>query len=121
MEIQSLLEWTLLGECKVPEDVNNLLTDSEEAIAAYKTFRDTAIFTNKRIIMRDAQGMTGKKAEVYSIPYDSIIIWSTENGGFLDINSEVCLWTRLGNFKIKLSKGVDVREFDKLIANYVLR
>ena len=121
MEINSLLEWTLLGECKVSADVNNLLTDSEEAIAAYKTFRDTAIFTNKRIIMRDAQGITGKKAEVYSIPYDSILIWSTENAGMLDINSEVCLWTRLGNFKIKLSKGVDVRAFDKLIANYVLR
>lgn len=58
---------------------------------------------------------------MYSIPYDSILIWSTENAGILDINSEVCLWTKLGNFKIKLSKGVDVRNFDKLIASYVLR
>lgn len=54
MEIKSLLEWTLFAECKVPNDVKNILIVGEEAVAAYKTFRDTAIFTNKRIIMRDA-------------------------------------------------------------------
>ncbi|WP_199621449.1 PH domain-containing protein [Paenibacillus alkalitolerans] len=119
---QSILEWTLVSECPVPQDVNAILVDGEAAVAAYKTFRDTAIFTNKRLIVRDAQGLTGKKVEIYSLPYSSINMWSTENaGGFLDFNAEVELWTRAGRIKVKLQKGVDIRKFDKLIANALLR
>lgn len=117
----SSLEWTLISECPIPQDVNALLVPGEVAVAAYKTFRDTAIFTSKRLIVRDAQGLTGKKIEIYSLPYSSINMWSTENaGGFLDTNAEVELWTRAGHIKVKLHKGVDVRKFDKLIANAIL-
>lgn len=118
---QGILEWTLVGECPIPQDVNQLLVAGEVAIAAYKTIRDTAIFTNKRLIVRDAQGLTGKKVEIYSLPYSSINMWSTENaGGFLDTNAEVELWTRAGHIKVKLHKGVDIRKFDRLIANALL-
>ena len=57
-----------------PGDVEELLVTGETAIAAYRTFRDAAIFTNKRLIVRDAQGLTGKKVEIYSLPYSSIWI-----------------------------------------------
>lgn len=71
-----------------------------DCVAAYKTFRDSAIFTNKRLIIRDAQGLTGKKVEIYSLPYSSINMWSTENAGkLLDFNAEVELWTRTGHLK----------------------
>lgn len=121
MEARTILAWTFLGECALPNDVDNLLIEGEVAVAAYKTFRDSAIFTNKRIIIRDAQGITGKKVEIYSIPYCSINMWSTENAGIIDLNSEVELWTKAGHFKINLSKGVDVRKFDKLMASYILK
>lgn len=89
-EMQNILSWTLLSECPIPKDVDDLLVEGEVAVAAYKTFRDSAIFTNKRLIVRDAQGLTGKKVEIYSLPYSSIIMWSTENAGrFLDVNAEV--------------------------------
>ena len=121
MEPKKVLAWTLLSECAIPNDVDDLLIKGEEAVAAYKTFRDSAIFTNKRIIIRDAQGLTGKKVEIYSLPYSSILMWSTENAGIIDFNSEVELWTKAGHFKINLSKGVDVRKFDKLMASYILK
>ncbi|MFR1708242.1 MAG: PH domain-containing protein [Clostridium sp.] len=121
-ETQSILTWTLVSECPIPNDVNDLLVDGEIAVAAYKTFRDSAIFTNKRLIVRDAQGLTGKKVEIYSLPYSSINMWSTENAGKLfDLNAEVELWTRAGQIKVNLQKGVDIRKFDKLIANALLR
>jgi hypothetical protein len=101
--------------------VNALLISGEEAVAAYKTFRDSAIFTNKRLIVRDSQGLTGKKVEMYSLPYSSITMWSTENAGsFLDVNAEVELWTKSGHIKVKLKKGIDVRKFDTLIAEALL-
>jgi len=118
----SILEWTLVAECPIPQDVTTLLVAGETAVAAYKTIRDTAVFTNKRLIVKDVQGLTGKKIEIYSLPYSSINMWSTENaGGFLDFNAEVELWTRAGHIKVKLQKGVDIRKFDMLIANALLR
>jgi len=91
-------------------------------VAAYKTFRDSAVFTDKRLIVRDAQGITGKKVEVYSLPYSAINMWSSENaGGMLDRDAEMEMWTRAGHIKIKLSKKCDVRRLDKLIAWAVLQ
>src|SRR5699024_1415919 len=74
-------------------------------------------FTTKRLIVRDAQGITGKKVEIYSLPYSSIHMWSTENaGGMLDRDAEVELWTKAGHIKVKLTKGADIRRIDSLLA-----
>lgn len=115
-----ILQWTLIQECPIPNDVQNILINGENAIAAYKTFRDVAIFTTKRLIVKDAQGITGKKVEIYSLPYSSILMWSTENAGTLDFNSEVELWTKAGHIKVNLKRDVDIRKFDLIIGNYVL-
>jgi len=115
------LAWTFVSECDIPQDVTGLLIQGENALSAYKTIRDVAIFTTHRLIIRDAQGLTGKKVEVYSISYKSINMYSTENaGGMFDINSEVQLFTRSGTIKINLNKKVDVRKIDLLIANAIL-
>lgn len=120
METAPILAWTLVSECPVPPDVQQLLVQGEQAVAAYRTFRDIAIFTNMRLIVRDAQGMSGKKVEIYSLPYSRIDMWSSENAGTLDWNSELEMWTRAGHIKVKLSKGIDVRRLDNLIAHMVL-
>ena len=115
------LSWTFYSECEVPEEITESFIDGEEAIAAYKTIRDVAVFTNKRLIVRDAQGMTGKKIEIYSLPYGAINMYSTENAGrMFDLNSEVQLFTRAGTIKINLNKKVDVRKFDQLLAEAIL-
>lgn len=115
------LIWIFNKQCDVPNDVLDLLTQGEKTIKAYRTVRDVAIFTNKRLIVRDAQGMSGKKVEVYSLPYGSINMWSSENAGrLLDLTSEVELWTRAGHIKIQLNKNIDIREFDQIIAKAVL-
>ncbi len=121
MEIAPLLTWTLRNEIQTPQDVLPLLMQGEEPVASFQTFRDSATFTTKRLIVRDAQGMTGKKIEIYSLPYSSINMWSSENaGGFLDRDGEIELWTRAGHIKVKLGKGADVRRIDSLIAWAVL-
>jgi len=120
METSLILSWTLQQEIPIPPDVTPLLTQGEQAVASFKTFRDSATFTTKRLIVRDAQGITGKKVEIYSLPYSSILMWSSENAGTLDWNSELELWTKAGHIKVKLAKGVDVRRIDSLIAWAVL-
>ncbi len=119
-ELNVITAWTFQSEVPIPNDVGSMLIPGERPVAAYRTFRDTAIFTSRRLIVRDAQGMTGKKVEVYSLPYTVINMWSSENAGTFDFNSELELWTRAGHIKINLGKGVDVRRLDQLIAHAVL-
>lgn len=121
METAPILAWTLRSEIPVPNDILPMLVEGEQAIASFQTFRDSATFTTKRLIVRDAQGITGKKVEIYSLPYSSISMWSSENaGGVLDRDGEIELWTRAGHIKVKLGKGADVRRIDSLIAWAVL-
>lgn len=120
-ELATLTAWTFIQEVTVPADIYDLMVDGEQPIASYKTIRDVATFTNRRLIVKDAQGLTGKKVEIYSLPYSSVVMWSTENSGkLLDFNAEVELWTKAGHIKINLQKGVDVRKFDTLLANAIL-
>ncbi|MET3574994.1 PH domain-containing protein [Bhargavaea ullalensis] len=119
-DLQGMLAWTFSQEVPVPDDIRELLIEGEEAQVAYKTVRDVAVVTNKRFIIADKQGITGKKVEVYTIPFNSINMYSTENAGRLDLNSEIELWTRAGQMKINFGRGVDVRKLDKIIANAIL-
>ncbi len=120
-ELQHYMMWTFVNEAKLPDDVEDLLVPGERAICAYSTIRDVAIFTDKRLIVRDAQGITGKKVEMYTLPYKSIDMYSTENAGHLDLNAEVELWTRAGHIKINLKRSADVRKIDKILAAFILK
>lgn len=118
--MKELPTWTFMSETLPPKEINEVLIDGEEVAIAYKTIRDVAVVTNKRIIIADKQGITGKKVEVYTIPFKSINMYSTENAGLIDLNSELELWTRAGKVKINLSRGVDIRKLDRIIGQYIL-
>jgi hypothetical protein len=115
-----IMNWTFIQETGVPREIEEIMVEGEVAEIAYKTIRDTAVITNKRIIVADKQGLTGRKVEVYSIPFKSIEMYSSENGGTFDINAELQLWTKVGTFKLKLNKKVDIRKLDRIIGKYIL-
>ncbi len=118
--LDAILQWTFIQETNVPRDINSILVEGEFAEVAYKTIRDVAVITNKRIIIADKQGLTGTKVEVYTIPFKSIIMYSTENAGIIDANAEIELWTKAGKFKLSLKRGIDIRKLDKIIGQYIL-
>lgn len=118
--VGSIMTWTFYEETDVPKEVEEILIEGETAEAAYKTVRDVAVVTNKRIIIADRQGITGKKVEIYTIPFKSIVIYSSENGGKIDLNAELELWTRAGKFKLLLNKKVNIRKLDRIIASHIL-
>lgn len=116
-----IMAWGFSQKCEPTSDLMDMLVEGEEIVNCYKTVRDVAAITNKRIIIRDAQGITGKKIEIYSLPFRSIDMWSTENAGkLLDLTAELELWTKAGHFKIKLNPKCDVREFDEILAKAIL-
>ncbi len=119
-DVTAIMAWTFTEEVPVPEAIKDLLIEGETAAVAYKTIRDVAVITNKRLIIADKQGITGKKVEIYTIPFSSVLMYSTENAGKIDVNSEIELWTKAGKMKLNLNRKVDVRKLDKLIAQAIL-
>lgn len=118
---EAILSWTFLRKVEPDKAMKEILVEGEEILQCYQTVRDQAALTNKRIIIMDKQGMTGSKVEIYSLPYRSIDMWSTENAGKLfDINAELELWTKAGHFKIKVNSNCDIREFDQILGKAIL-
>lgn len=117
---EALLTWTFRTKAKPEKQILQVLIDGEEILQCYSTVRDQACLTNKRIIILDSQGIIGKKVEVYSLPYRSIDMWSSENSGSFDFDSELELWTKAGHFKINLSTKCDIREFDRILGDSIL-
>ncbi|MDN4606139.1 PH domain-containing protein [Sporosarcina highlanderae] len=119
-DLNAMMAWTFTEEVPVPSEIKEMLIEGEVAEVAYKTIRDVAVVTNKRFIIADKQGLTGKKVEIYTIPFKSINMYSSENAGRIDFNAEIELWTKAGKFKLNLNKKVDVRKLDKIIAAAIL-
>lgn len=76
----------------VEKDLEKILAESETVEAAFKIFRDLIVFTDKRLILVDKQGMSGKKIEYHSYPYKSITHFSVETAGTFDLDAELKIW-----------------------------
>lgn len=77
---------------KVREELQPILADGEEVELGFQILRDQMVFTDRRIILIDKQGMTGRKREFLSIPYKSITMFSVENNGSFDMDAEMKVW-----------------------------
>lgn len=64
--------------------VQALLVDGERVLSAYKGIRDYVVFTDKRVIAVNVQGVTGKKRDYTSLPYATISAYSVETSGVGD-------------------------------------
>lgn len=106
---------------KAQKLVEMMLTDSEDIFAAFKTVRDMVIFTNKRVIAVNVQGITGAKKDFTSLPYNKVQAFSIETAGVTDIDSELELWfSGLGKVRFEFNCMFDIREFNKILSQYVL-
>ncbi|WP_121667738.1 PH domain-containing protein [Mesonia aquimarina] len=100
-----------------------LFTDSEQVEVGFKLIRDTFIFTNKRLIIIDVQGLTGKKVSYFSVNYKSITRFSIETAGSFDLDAELKIWIsgeQNPSIAKKFNKKVDIYEVQKILAEYTL-
>jgi len=101
-----------------------LLIDGEEIELGFKLIRDTFIFTSKRLILVEVQGLTGSKTEYKSISYKSISRFSIETAGTFDLDAELKVWVSSElepSITKRFTKTVNVYEVQKVLAYYVLR
>lgn len=108
---------------KLQEKYGKLLIPSEKIEAGFKIFRDTFIFTNKRLILIDVQGLTGSKTEYFSVLYKSITRFSVETAGSFDLDAELKIWIsgeKTPSISKRFNKKVDIYEVQKLLAEFTL-
>lgn len=90
---------------------------------AFKTVRDQLVFTNKRIISIDVQGITGKRRSFSTMPYSKIQYFSIQTLGFAELVPDSELFIMFSNTftaKFEFKGNVDIGEIGRMISEYVL-
>lgn len=106
---------------KLQKELADVLVAGESVDSAYKVLRDTFVFTNKRLILIDRQGITGKKVEYLSVPYKSMVSFAVETAGTFDMDSELKIWiSGQGVLQKTFSKGSNIVKVQQSLAKYVL-
>ncbi|WP_339875975.1 PH domain-containing protein [uncultured Algoriphagus sp.] len=108
---------------KLTENFGRLLADGEHIELGFKLIRDTFMFTNKRLIIIDVQGLTGSKVEYNSMPYKSISRFSLETAGTFDLDAELKIWISSENMPSvskRFNKSIDVYEVQRYLASKVM-
>lgn len=59
----------------------------ETILGAYKKVRDQVIFTDKRVIDIDIQGISGKKKRFYNFPYSKVQYFAAQTPGMVEMTT----------------------------------
>lgn len=108
---------------EVEKNLDEILADEERVERAFQLVRDLLIFTNRRFILVDRQGLTGKKTTYHSIPYRAITNFSVETAGHFDLESELKVWIsgQATPVQKQFTRGRTIFEVQKALATYVGR
>ena len=108
---------------QVVGEVDGLLINGERILMAFRTIRDQLVFTNKRIISIDIQGLTGKRRSFASMPYSKIQFFTIQTVGFLELVPDSELFIKFANgfsATFEFRGKVDIGEIGRMISEYVL-
>ena len=108
------------GEVEIPKSLLYFVSRNEQSLFAVKTVRDAALFTDKKILICDKQGITGKKTEYYAIPYSKIVTYAIETAGHFDMDSEIKLFLT-GGIEIEMNflRGKNMDQLLKKVFNVI--
>lgn len=112
-----------IDPAKIQEEFARILAPGERVEHAYQLIRDYFVFTDRRFVMVDKQGLTGSKVAYHSIPYRSITHFSIETGGTFDLDAELKIWisSTAEPIQKQFNKYLSIYEVQAVLASYVLR
>lgn len=106
---------------KAQEEYARLLGQGEQVYAAYLLVRDAMLFTNRRLIFIDKQGVTGRKVSYHSVPYRAITHFSVETAGTFDLDAELAIWIAGTHEPVqkRFNRQVDIYEVQGILSHFV--
>ena len=111
-----------IDSAAIQQEFAQVLAPGEVVEHVYKLIRDYFVFTNKRLVLVDKQGLTGSKVEYHSIPYKSITHFSVETAGSFDLDAELKIWISGTATPVQktFNKKLSIYEVQSVLAGYVL-
>lgn len=110
-----------INPSEVEKNIAPLLINGEQILSAYKAMRDFCVFTNKRVISVNVQGLTGTKKDYTSLPYSKVSAYSIETAGTFDLDSELEMYfSGLGKVRFEFSGASDIVKIGKIVSEFVL-
>ena len=102
--------------------LGELLAPGERIEKGFQLVRDAIVFTDKRMILVDRQGVTGTKAEVLSIPYSKVTKFARESAGLFDLDAELKIWVGSDPEPVRqqFSRTVNINEVYAILSAHVL-
>jgi len=117
----SFLKMKPVSNTTFAQYVEDLLVPEEQTVYCFQSLRDGVVFTNRRVLAINIQGLTGKKRDITSLPYGKIQVFSIETAGVFDLDCELDLWfSGVGKVRFEFTSHVDVNDICKLISDHVL-
>lgn len=93
------------------EKYRSFIMKEEDIEMEFKGLRDGMLFTDRRIVVFNAQGITGRKIEFSSFPWRSVTAFSVENSGAVDLDAELKFCgSGWGVCEVMLTKGTNTAE-----------
>ncbi len=103
------------------EHFDAFLASDEKIELSYSHKRDRIVFTDRKIIAFDVQGLTGSKKEFRIFPYSKISSFSVETSGFFDADSDFKIWVSgVGVFSVKFAERIDIKELGAFLSNKIV-
>ena len=111
-----------MDPASIQQEFGQILARGETVVQAYQILRDFCVFTTKRLVLVDKQGLTGKKVEYHSIPYKSITHFSVETAGHFDLDAELKIWIsgRTEPFQRQFTAKLNIYQVQAVLAAHVL-
>ena len=119
-ENPSFLKLRPVNDSKLERLIQPLLTPGEQVVQAFQSVRDGVVFTDRRVIAINVQGVTGMKKSFTSLPYRRVQAYAIESAGMGDLDVELQLWySGLGAVKFELLAGSDLALLCRVIENAI--
>ncbi|MFC8528338.1 MULTISPECIES: PH domain-containing protein [Nocardia] len=106
---------------RAQQEYGRLLGNGEQIYSAYILVRDAMLFTNRRLILVDKQGLSGRKVSYHSVPYRSITHFAVETAGTFDLDAELVIWISGASEPLqkKFNRQVDIYEVQGVLSHFV--
>ena len=109
-------------DSKFNNEINPILVSGEVILGCYQAVRDHVVFTDKRIIAVNVQGLTGSKRDFTFLPYSKISVFSIETAGTFDLDSELELYySGVGKVRFEFRGSSEIIRIGQVISQYTLR
>lgn len=118
----SVFKLKKVEDAKFDAELAPLLVEGEKILGCYQDERDHVVFTDKRIIAVNVQGITGKKRDFTTLPYAKVSVFSVETSGTFDLDSELELYySGVGKVRFEFRGASDILNIGRIISQYALR